>query len=382
MKQAGIKNNFDNIDGAEFADLTDNFALTAEGLLKINKAGEYNFEIWSDDGSKLYIHDQLIITNDGNHGTEGKYGKVKLDVGYHPFKMEYFQGGGGKYLSLDWTKPGDKAAEVIPSANIFHMPDSKNDFTNYSLPMATVSSIPGNKAILNGVHPAFILSQARPDNFKPKVGGMDFLKDGSIVVSTWDKEGAIWKITNAQSGDPAKMKATRIAFGLAEPLGVKVVDDTIYVMQKQELTKLVDNNGDGIMDEYLSLCNDWKVSANFHEFGFGLEYKDGYFYATLATAIVPGGASVDPQILDRGKVVKINKNSGAMQFVASGLRTPNGIGLGYNNELFVADNQGDWLPSSKILHITDGAWFGSRSVDPQGTKSLKEKTTRSMVATR
>ncbi len=373
LKQAGIKNNFDNIDGAEFADLTDNFALSAEGYLKINKAGVYNFELWSDDGSKLYIHDELLIDNDGSHGTEGKFGKVKLDVGYHPFKMEYFQGGGGKYLSLDWTKPGDKAAEVIPAENIFHMPDSENEFSKYSLPMATASKIPGNKAILAGVHPAFTLTQARPTDFKPKVGGMDFLKDGSLIVSTWDKEGAVWKISNAQSGNPSKMKATRIAFGLAEPLGVKVVDDTIYVMQKQELTKLVDTNGDGIMDEYLTLCNDWKVSSNFHEFGFGLEYKDGFFYATLATAIVPGGASVDPQMKDRGKVIKINKNTGALSFIASGLRTPNGIGLGYNNELFVADNQGDWLPSSKIVHITDGAWYGSRSVDPEGTKLLKEK---------
>jgi cytochrome c len=38
----------------------------------------------------------------------------------------------------------------------------------------------------------------------------------------------------------------------------------------------------------------------------------------------------------------------------------------------VADNQGDWLPSSKIVHVRDGAWFGSRSVDPEGTKDKKE----------
>jgi len=168
------------------------------------------------------------------------------------------------------------------------------------------------------------------------------------------------------------MKAKRIAFGLSEPLGVKVVNDTIYVMQKHEMTRLIDNNGDDIIDEYQTLCDDWKVSSNFHEFGFGLAYKDGYFYATLATAINPGGASTQPQIQDRGKVIKVNKKTGELSFVASGLRTPNGIGLGYNGDLFVADNQGDWLPSSKIVHVKDGAWFGSRSVDPEGTKDKKE----------
>ncbi len=373
LKEAGIKNNFDNIDGAEFENLIEHFAITAEGFIKIEKPGLYTFEMWSDDGSKLYLHDKLLVNNDGVHGVEGKNGKVKLDAGYHPFKFEFFQGTGGKYLSLDWIKPGESAAEVIPSKNIFHHMDESAGFGNMTLPFANIGRIPGNKTPVNGVHPAFTLSQARPNDFKPMTGGIDFMKDGSMIVSTWDKDGAIWKITNAQSGDPAKMIATKIAFGLAEPLGVKVVDDTIYVMQKQEMTKLVDNNKDGIIDEYRTLCDDWRVSANFHEFGFGLEYKDGFFYATLATAIVPGGASVDPQIKDRGKVVKVDRKTGKMQLIASGLRTPNGIGLGYKNELFVADNQGDWLPASKIVHVTDGAWFGSRSVDFEGTKSLKEK---------
>ncbi|HRK75417.1 MAG TPA: hypothetical protein PLL64_14130, partial [Rhodothermales bacterium] len=106
---------------------------------------------------------------------------------------------------------------------------------------------------------------------------------------------------------------------------------------------------------------------NFHEFAFGLTYKDGFFYATLATAILPGGASADPQIPDRGKVAKINPQNGSVAFIASGLRTPNGIGFGVDGEMFIADNQGDWLPSSKIVHVKQGAFYGSRSVDFAGT---------------
>jgi hypothetical protein len=44
-------------------------------------------------------------------------------------------------------------------------------------------------------------------------------------------------------------------------------------MQKQEMTQLIDHDGDEIIDEYRVLTNDWKVSANFHEFGFGLAEK-------------------------------------------------------------------------------------------------------------
>ena len=151
------------------------------------------------------------------------------------------------------------------------------------------------------------------------------------------------------------------------------MDDEIYIMQKQELTKLVDNDKDGIIDEYQTVCNAWDVTANFHEFGFGLAYKDGYFYATLATGILPGGASALNQPKHRGSAVKISKETGAIEFVANGLRTPNGIGIGVDEEIFIADNQGDWLPSSKIVHVSKDAWFGSRSVDFEGTANLKEK---------
>jgi cytochrome c len=369
----GIKNTFDNIDGSEFTPMGDNFVLTVDGYLKVNQSGTHTLELVSDDGSKLYLHDKLLIDNDGPHGPEPKTATLTLAKGYHPLKIVYYQGGGGKYLSFNWITTTSKKNTPVPLENIYHLPTQGDAIQGMSLPMASASKMPGNQAPLQSVHPAFTLSQARPNGFEPKVGGLDFKKDGSLIVSTWDPTGSVWKITNAQSGDPSKMGVTKIATGLAEPLGVKVVDDTIYVMQKQELTKLVDTNGDGIIDEYLTVCDDWRVSANFHEFGFGLAYKDGYFYATLATAIQPGGASTQPQIPDRGKVVKIHKNTGAMEFIATGLRTPNGIGWGYKDELYVADNQGDWLPASKIVHIVKGQWYGSRSVDPIGTKSLKEK---------
>jgi cytochrome c len=182
----------------------------------------------------------------------------------------------------------------------------------------------------------------------------------------------VYILDGVQGNNPEAIKVKRIAFGLAEPLGLKVVDNEIYVMQKHELTKLVDLDNDEIIDEYQTVCNGWTASTNFHEFAFGLVYKDGYFYGTLATAIDPGGASSKPQLPDRGKVIKISKADGSFSFVASGLRTPNGIGIGPDNEIFIADNQGDWLPANKIVHLKQGAWYGSRSVDFKGTEGLAE----------
>ncbi len=200
---------------------------------------------------------------------------------------------------------------------------------------------------------------------------MDFLPDGRLVVCTWDPDGAVYILSGVQ-GEREKVKVKRIAFGLAEPLGLKVVGREIYVLQKQELTQLVDRNGDDVIDEYRSIANGWGVTSNFHEFAFGLAYKEGKFYANLALAIDPGGRSTQRQNPDRGKAMEISKD-GRIRFVAHGLRTPNGVGLGYRNEIFIADNQGDWLPSSKILHLKEGAFFGSRAVDPIGTASRREQ---------
>ncbi|KXK40894.1 MAG: DUF1080 domain-containing protein [Saprospiraceae bacterium] len=367
-KQAGILKQINNLSGGDFKELQEYFALVADGVLKIEKAGTYTFHLWSDDGSKLYINNKEVIDNDGLHGAEYKDVSIEMKEGYYSFHLDFFQGAGGSFLGLNWKKPGDEDFEAVPAFSIFHNKFKGDAVKGFKLPMANTSKVPGDKFPLEEVHPSFDLYQARPNNFKPMVGGLDFMSDGTMIVSTWEPAGAVYRVNNVGSGDTTKMTFERIAFGLAEPLGLKVVNDTIYVMQKQELTRLLDNDGDGQIDEYQTVSDDWRVSSNFHEFGFGLAYKDGYFYATLATAIVPGGASVNPQIPDRGKVIKINKNTGALNFVASGLRTPNGVGIGYGGYVYVADNQGDWLPSSKIVQVKDGAWYGSRSVDFEGTK--------------
>jgi len=360
-------------DANDLKGLEENFAIIVEGFLKITKDNNYTFRLGSDDGSRLTIDNQVVIDNDGLHGMGPVDGEIALRAGYHPFRVDYFQGRGGKGLSLKVRSFDDNTFENLSSTTMVHLRENQPGPGAVTPPMAIQLRIPGDGYSLEAVHPSYDLSQARPDEFLPKVGGMDFLPDGRLVVSTWDAEGGVYIVEGAQSGDPGQMSYQKIASGLAEPLGLKVVDGDIYVLQKQELTKLVDHDGDEIIDEYVAVCNDWDVSANFHEFAFGLVYKDGWFYATLAIAILPGGASANPQIPDRGKVIRINKETGELQFVARGLRTPNGIGIGKDGEIFVADNQGDWLPSSKILHITDGAFFASRAVDSAEVANLPVK---------
>lgn len=348
--------------GEDFGEYKDNFYLQATGYLFLEKDDNVVFQLASDDGSRLWVDGQEIIDNDGAHGMSPKESEIALRAGYHPIRMDYFQGGGGRGVVLKWARFGaEPGFKVITEGTFFH---KKSENVEGMKAMSKIeNAIPGDAAPLTEVHPAYDLTQARPDGFLPKVAGMDFLPDGRLVVSTWDASGAVYILENVASGDPKQIKVKRIAAGLAEPLGLKVVDGVIYVLQKQELTKLVDTNGDEVIDEYQCFAKGWRASANFHEFAFGLVYKEGYFYAALAIAINPGGASTRPQGLDRGKVVKISAKDGSIEFIARGLRTPDGVGIGPDGEIFIADNQGDWLPSSKILHVKPGAFYNSYAVD-------------------
>ncbi len=372
-EQAGIVMDFQGIDATEFGGLDEDFVLTARGYIYTEKETSAALRVLSDDGSRISVDGKVILDNDGMHGTEVKEALVTFAPGYHPVTIEYIQGKGGRYLSFEWKPDGAGEWSGLPSNVLLHSGDDHSLLKGKTLSMALGKIIPGDKSPLVDVHPSYDLSQARPNDFLPKVGGMDFMSDGSLAISVWDPSGAVYLLSNVSSGDPTKIKVKQIASGLAEPLGLKVIHDTIYVMQKQELTRLVDTDGDQIIDEYQCVNNSWPASANFHEFGFGLAEKDGDLYATLAIAIQPGGASGLAQLASRGRVVKFDMPTGELSYIAGGLRTPNGIGIGVDGEIFVADNQGDWLPSSKILHVTQGAFFGCRSVDSAGTVTLKDK---------
>lgn len=214
---------------------------------------------------------------------------------------------------------------------------------------------PGFGAPLAGVHPGFDVSTIHKNDFKPKVGGLAFLPDGRLLITTWDSVGGVYLADGVETGDTNKIKIKRIASGLAEPLGITVVDGRIFVLQKPELTELIDADGDEIIDEYRTVCNSWGISGDFHEFAFGLVYKNGFFYANLSLAMRL--MSDEKQQPDRGRTIKIGMD-GSYEAISYGLRQPNGIGLGPDEEIFVCENQGEWVPANKFIHIKKGEYHG------------------------
>jgi len=112
----------DNINSPSWKDFKgmtrqENWAVHFSGALMIKKAGDYQFELTSDDGSLLYINGKTIVNNDGLHGMVAKKGKLSLVRGPHALIVDMFQKGGGAGLVLKWkgADSNDKW-EVVPAS--------------------------------------------------------------------------------------------------------------------------------------------------------------------------------------------------------------------------------------------------------------------------
>ena len=97
----------------------DKFAFEFIGYIKIDQDGIYTFFTNSDDGSMLYIDDEEIVNNDGDHGNVEKSGKAALKKGLHKIKVLYFDSGGGNSLKVSMQKEGGAKME-IPKELLFH----------------------------------------------------------------------------------------------------------------------------------------------------------------------------------------------------------------------------------------------------------------------
>jgi hypothetical protein len=351
--------------------MASNFMSEVLGNINVTQAGDHAFRLYSDDGAELSIDDRVIIDHDGLHGAEPpKDGTVNLTTGYHALKIRHFEAGGDQRITLQWRPPGATGFTLVPNSVL----STDADVVRVTAPgqklCEGIDDSAGDGLPLTGVHPSYTLTNLRPSGFQPQVTGMDFLSGGRLAVTTWGGSdattGEVWILSNVTgSTGPAQVTTKRIATGLKEPMGIKVVDGVVYVSEKHRLTELVDDNGDDVADSLRTVAT-WPFGNNFHEFGFGLLYRDGFFYLNLSVSINLGGATTDPQPApNRGTTIKVNRSNGQISYVAGGLRTPHGIGWGSGDDMFVTDNQGGWLPSSKLLHVKQDRFF-NHYMNPAG----------------
>ncbi|AUC21089.1 hypothetical protein BTO15_02700, partial [Polaribacter sejongensis] len=81
----------------------DTFSIRYTGFITIETSETYTFYTNSDDGSKLFIDNNQIVSNDGNHGPTEKSGSIALLPGLHDITVLFFENGGGESLTVQYS---------------------------------------------------------------------------------------------------------------------------------------------------------------------------------------------------------------------------------------------------------------------------------------
>lgn len=228
----------------------------------------------------------------------------------------------------------------------------KNIFLIAFLSILTIQALEAQKAVAEAeFYPLRTLPI--PHNIELEVGGMATIPDGRLAVST--RRGEIWMVENPYSATPFYRL---FASGMHEVLGLNFHKGSLYAVQRGELTKLTDQNGDGSADHYQNIAN-WELEGNYHEYSYGPVFdSQDNMYLTFNVAWVGFGEAKLSKW--RGWMVKVSPD-GTLSPVASGLRSPAGIMMNSAGDIFYTENQGDWVGSGRITHLEKGDFAGHAS---------------------
>ena len=209
-----------------------------------------------------------------------------------------------------------------------------------------------------------------PWNCQMRLTGFDFYADGRrAAVCTWD--GDVWLVKGIDA--PGKgLTWQRIASGLFQPLGLKIVKDKVYVSCRDQIVILHDLNGDGETDFYECFNDDHQVTEHFHEFAMGLQTdaEGNFYYAKGARHALE---AVVPQ---HGTLLKVSQDGSRTEIMATGFRAPNGVCVNPDGTFFLTDQEGFWVPKNRIDLVQRGGYYGNfwgyHDVTDPSDKAMKQ----------
>jgi hypothetical protein len=184
-----------------------------------------------------------------------------------------------------------------------------------------------------------------------RAGDIAFFSDDRAAMTTWS--GDVW-IVSGVNESLSKLTWKRYATGFAQPLGLEIIDDVVYVLGRDQITRLHDLNRDGEADYYENFNNDFLLTHHYHEFTFDLDRdREGNFYFAKA-----GRHGLPSNTKHHATILKLDKNGKNLQVVCSGVRVPNGVAVGPNGEITTSDQEGHWVPATRINLCSEGSFHG------------------------
>jgi putative heme-binding domain-containing protein len=196
------------------------------------------------------------------------------------------------------------------------------------------------------------LPEDNPWSCRLRLTGIDFAGPDCAVVCTWD--GSVWEITGFREGN--RMTWKRIAHGMFQPLGIRMLNGRLFVTCRDQLLELHDLNDDGFIDYYQAFNSDHQVTEHFHEFAMGLQSdaEGNFYYAKSARHALP---AVVPH---HGTLLQVSADGTRTRILANGFRAANGVCLNPDGSFFVTDQEGHWTPKNRINWVTgEGGFYGN-----------------------
>jgi putative heme-binding domain-containing protein len=171
-------------------------------------------------------------------------------------------------------------------------------------------------------------------------GGHGFSDDGVAYLCTM--QGDVWKI----DGIDAKLEHVRwrrFASGLHQALGLVVADGAVFVIGRDQITRLQDLNSDGEADFYECVNNAYFTSTAGHDFICGLERDaQGRFYT----------------VSGKQGLIRISADGKTVETLATGFRNADGVGMAPDGTITVPNSEGEWTPASMVCEAKTGGHYG------------------------
>lgn len=184
-----------------------------------------------------------------------------------------------------------------------------------------------------------------------EAGGFQMMPDGSLAVCS--RRGDIFRIQDPLAEKVGAEQFSVYARGLHEPLSLAWRDGWLYATQRCEVTRMRDQDGDGVADVFETVADGWGVSTDYHEYAFGSKFdQDGNMAVTLC---LTGSFGSDVQY--RGWAMKITADGETLP-MTSGVRSPAGIGADSQGRWFYTDNQGPWNGTCALKPLLQGKFVG------------------------
>ncbi len=214
-----------------------------------------------------------------------------------------------------------------------------------------------------------IITLPIPEGLNLEAGALQWLGQGRLAVAT--RQGDIFMVERTLEDPPAHLQYKLFASGLHEVLGLAAKDGWLYATQRGEETRMKDTNGDGRADVFETVGDPWGINGDYHEYAFGSKFdKQGNLWVVLCLT-----GSFNSENLYRGWALRLTPD-GKWLPTTDGLRSPGGIGMNAEGDMFYTDNQGPWNGACALKHLQPGAFAGH----PGGLKWFDEPATKDAIA--